>query len=131
MASSIVSRMARGEPLPNVVSEAKTFLQKTKAKTAFAHFDFDVDLDWGDFICGGLPDWFSEASLDDALASRLVKVQTRGGFHVLIKLDGFDPDALGWPKDWYNQLKRIADASGDQGVPIPGTIQGGHEVKMI
>ena len=53
----------------------------------------------------------------------LTFLQTRGGLHVLIKLDDISPE---FSKTWYNKVTAIpgCDVSGDNMIPVPGCTQG-------
>lgn len=58
------------------------------------------------------------------IVGKMPYITTRGGYHVMV-------DAAltkSYPKDWYQSLKAISDATGDGLSPIPGTFQGGHLV---
>ncbi len=55
-------------------------------------------------------------------------LETRGGYHVLIKLS-LIPDDI--KKTWYNKLASLADVVGDTLIPIPGTFQGGFMPRFI
>lgn len=54
----------------------------------------------------------------------LTYVQTRGGFHLLIKLPDVEKQYL---KNWYNNLTKLngCDVRGDNLLPVCGTSQGG------
>ena len=57
-------------------------------------------------------------------------LSTRGGFHVLVKLESIDKQ---YSKTWYNGLAgalRI-DIKGDCMMPIPGCTQGNYIPKFI
>lgn len=49
-------------------------------------------------------------------------LETRGGYHVLVKLDTI-PDEI--KRTWYQKLAVLSDVTGDAMIPVPGTFQGG------
>ena len=59
----------------------------------------------------------------------LTFVETRGGFHVLIKLDLIDKKYI---KNWHNNLTKLdgCDVRGDNLLPVPGTYQGSFTPKI-
>ena len=62
--------------------------------------------------------------------SALNVLKTRGGFHLLIKLDNISEK---YSKTWYNSLTKLdgVDVKGDNMIPIPGTFQGGFVPEFI
>ena len=60
----------------------------------------------------------------------LTYVQTRGGFHLLIKLNEINKDYI---KTWYNTLTVLdgCDVRGDNLLPVCGTYQGGFTPTLI
>lgn len=55
-------------------------------------------------------------------------LHTRGGFHLLVKLEDIEER---YQKTWYNQLMDLnPDIVGDNFIPIPGTYQGGFTPKL-
>jgi hypothetical protein len=56
--------------------------------------------------------------------SCLTVVKTRGGFHLLVRLEDIHPDMK---KSWYQGLTSLpgVDVRGDNLIPVPGTTQGG------
>lgn len=81
---------------------------------------------------------FDDVSIDDTLPkilecinkNALSFVQTRGGFHCLIKLCDIENRYV---KTWYNNITKIhgCDVRGDNLLPIPGCIQGLFTPKLI
>lgn len=67
--------------------------------------------------------------LRDMLDGRCNIIRTRGGYHFIINPSELKDQFV--PKDWYNQMKAVADVSGDALVPIPGTFQGGFIPRLI
>jgi hypothetical protein len=96
-----------------------------KAKSRMVYFDMDLD----------------DVTIEDLLLMKIVItpyinmdavtfLQTRGGFHVLVKLDMIEKQ---YSKTWYNGLAgalRI-DIKGDCMMPIPGCTQGNFTPKFI
>lgn len=109
----------RYNPHQEIMSEIQ------KAKSRMVYFDMDVD----------------DVTIDDFdLIKTLVAphinmdavsfLNTRGGFHVLVKLENIDKQ---YSKTWYNGLAgalRI-DIKGDCMMPIPGCTQGNFTPKFI
>lgn len=57
-------------------------------------------------------------------------LRTRGGFHLLIKLDQIEKAFV---KTWYNNITKLpgADVKGDNLIPVPGCSQGGFTPYMV
>ena len=62
--------------------------------------------------------------------SCLTVLETRGGYHVLVKVSEIDPS---YKKSWYNNIMNLAgiDQSGDNLIPVPGCTQGGFTPYFI
>lgn len=62
--------------------------------------------------------------------SCLTILETRGGYHVLVKVSEIDPS---YKKSWYNNIMNLAgiDQSGDNLIPVPGCTQGGFTPHFI
>ena len=60
----------------------------------------------------------------------LTFIKTRGGFHLLVKLDQVSKQFI---KSWYNNLTSLpnCDVRGDNLCPVPGTHQGGFTPELI
>lgn len=114
--------VADNEPSPNVYQESLTALHKSVSRKIFTDIDFDVDED-------EKPHIFSE--IKNIINSDAVNVLlTRGGFHVLVKLDAIEPQYV---KSWYKNINSFpgVDIVGDNMIPVPGTYQGGHTPMMF
>lgn len=57
-------------------------------------------------------------------------LETRGGFHAIIRLDAIEGKYI---KSWYKNITSLegADIVGDTLIPIPGTYQGGFVPKLF
>lgn len=97
----------------NTYQLAMTELHKACGKKYFIDFDFD-NIDF-DEISG---------KLFEAVNKDAVKVlKTRGGFHVLVRIDRVAPE---YSKTWYNKITGLGcDVKGDNLIPLPGCTQGG------
>jgi hypothetical protein len=97
----------------NPQQEAMSEIQKAAAKKVFFDFDFDgVEL---------LP---TLAAMRGAINfDALEIVQTRGGFHLLVRLAKVE---AAYVKSWYNKISVLAgcDVRGDNMLPVVGCIQG-------
>jgi len=102
----------------NLVQETMSCVQKSKSRTCFVDFDIDdktANLQLLKEV--GLPgDCFTV-------------VETRGGYHILVNVKRFQGKDYPY---WYNNMKElfVVDQVQDQLLPVPGTIQGGFEVKF-
>ena len=78
------------------------------------------DLDFDEVAIDTLKPKILEVINEDCLTF----VETRGGFHLLIKLDLVDKKYI---KNWYANLTKLegCDVRGDNLLPVPGTYQGG------
>jgi hypothetical protein len=102
----------------NVHQEALSALQKSKSKGYF--IDFDIDLPKETFDPSIVYTFINKEAV--------TLIETRGGYHVLIEVKKIEDK---YKKTFYQQLKNFSDVEGDCFIPIPGTIQGGFEVKII
>lgn len=95
----------------NPQQEVMSTIQKSVGNKVY--LDFDID-DKG----------FDLNQLDGVLNRSCLRiVQTRGGYHVLVKLDKLDPS---FKKTFYQNMMALGvDQSGDQLLPVPGCTQGG------
>ena len=92
----------------NLHAEAMSCIQKSKSRSIFVDFDIDskdVDLEKLKDI---LPVW-----------SYLI-LETRGGYHVLVK-----PKALSKKYNWYQKITKTfpIDQTGDNMIPVVGCVQ--------
>ena len=105
----------------NLVAESMSCIQKSKSRTYVVDFDIDtkditLDIPW----------------LNENLGSGAYNiVETRGGYHLLVSPQSVE--YMTENKNWYQKIvkKYPVDQSGDQMLPIPGTIQGGFVPKFI
>jgi len=142
MASSIVSKLANNQKLGNIQSEAKTFLQKTKSRSVFSHFDYD-DVEESfihysdtskDFDIEEVPEEAGVVIHNCSLMASPYK--TRSGIHLLIRNDEAKRLVKAGVLDklWYKKLSEIeeCDEHGDFMMPMVGCYQGGeHIVRKI
>jgi hypothetical protein len=101
----------------NLQQEVMSCIQKSKSRTCFVDFDIDtkdVDLNLMKNI---LPE------------DCYTLIETRGGYHVLVDVRRFQSNDFG---NWYKTILETFDIDQvqDQMLPVPGTIQGGFEVKF-
>lgn len=107
----------------NINAEAMSALQKSKSRSCFVVFDFDVDKE--ECADGYLYEW-----VRDRVGSGAFEILiTRGGYHVIIDPNKVDEDKR---KTWYNEISKnpLIDQKGDMMIPVPGTYQGGHTPKF-
>ena len=114
----------------NLVSRAKTKVQKNVSRKLIADIDIDVK---DETILNRFRDL---VSLWD---SEVCAIETRGGYHVLCDIQKMSREN---PK-WFVDIKKYADEFRDKDgkelvefktdtlSPIPGTLQGNHLVKLI
>lgn len=103
----------------NVHQEALSALQKSKSKGYFIDFDIDVK-DKSTFDINIVYNYVNRESV--------TIVETRGGYHCLLKVAKINGE---YKKSFYQNLSKFSDVEGDCFIPIPGTIQGGFEVKIL
>ena len=105
-------------PHQEILSE----IQKACSRKIYLDLDFDgVEIE---------PTIEHILSNDFINKSALNVLKTRGGFHLLVKLDQIDSK---YSKIWYNRLTKLdgVDVKGDNMIPIPGTFQGGFIPEFI
>lgn len=120
----------------NLVQEVMSCVQKSKSRTVFVDFDIDdknIDL-------GLLNDIFPPLADSRFPDSPYTIIETRGGYHILINSKYATEYMKSWngrwmqkrEVTWYNDIKATytVDQVQDQLLPVPGTIQGGFEVKF-
>lgn len=121
----------------NLVQEVMSCVQKSKSRTVFVDFDIDdknIDLTLLNHIFPPVAD----SRFPD---KPYTIIETRGGYHILINSGYATAYMRSWNAmqmrkreiTWYNDIKSayIVDQVQDQLLPVPGTIQGGFEVKFI
>lgn len=109
----------------NIHSESLTCIQKSKARTCYVDFDIDtkeIDLD---------QEWLDQ----EVGKSNYQILETRGGYHILVKPDettNYRQETFN-DKDWYQKIQKKypVDQSGDQLIPVAGTYQGGFVPKLV
>jgi len=98
----------------NPHQEILSTIQRTASKKRIVTFDVDEKnqnvLDRFTDVCGKAVD----------------VVETRGGYHFLVH-----PKEMPKNTKWHQTLSEVSDVTGDALLPVPGTFQGGHVVKMI
>lgn len=111
----------------NPHQEVMSEIQKAKSRSEFVSFDFDCSQK--DFV-SAVKDIYDIINKD-----AMSIVQTRGGFHVIIKPSVV---AIEYQKNWYQNMRQILakysddhDNAGDIMLPIPGTYQGGFTPRFI
>lgn len=111
--------VADGEQNVNVYQESLTAIHKSVGRKLFVDIDFDnVDLK------------STVRAMSGFINSDAVKIlETRGGFHAIIRLDAIEDRYV---KSWYKNITSLegADIAGDTLIPIPGTYQGGWVPKL-
>jgi hypothetical protein len=112
--------VADGEDNPNVYQESLTCLHKAISRKVF----IDIDFDQVDYVTT-MAD-VTQMINKDCLSA----IFTRGGFHLLVRMDKIDPK---YAKTWYRDILSLdgADIVGDNMIPIPGTYQGGFTPRLI
>lgn len=106
--------------LMNPHQEALSEIQKAKSRTVWV--DFDIDEKKASIIKE------VKEYLNGTATYKIV--ETRGGYHLLVKPDTVHRSAK---KDWYTFLSKIegVDQAGDLMMPVPGTYQGGFTPKFV
>ena len=101
----------------NPQQEVLSTIQKSVGHKVYLDFDID-DKD------------FDLNQLDGVINRSCLRiVQTRGGYHVLVKLDEIEPQ---FKKTFYQNMMALGvDQSGDQLLPVPGCTQGGFMPRFV
>lgn len=121
----------------NLVQEVMSCVQKSKSRTVFVDFDIDdknIDLTV-------LNDIFPPINSSRFPDKPYTIIETRGGYHILVNSGYATAYMRSWNSrwmktqevTWYKDIKAAytVDQVQDQLLPVPGTIQGGFEVKFI
>lgn len=111
--------VADGEQNVNVYQESLTAIHKSVGRKLFVDVDFD-----------NVPLAYTVAQMNSYINADCVKIlQTRGGFHAIIRLEAIEERYV---KSWYKNITSLegADIAGDTLIPIPGTYQGGWVPKL-
>lgn len=101
----------------NPHAEVLSCIQRSVSRKV--HLDFDIDTKDFDFnqLCKVIN------------KSCLTIVETRGGYHVLVRLAEVEPQ---YKKSFYNNILKLGvDQTGDQLLPVPGCIQGGFTPSFL
>ena len=100
----------------NIHAEALSCIQQSKSRSFVVDFDFDFK-----------DDSIISKCVDVVGKDALTVIETRGGYHVLVK-----PHTVYNDRSWYQIIKNLGcDQSGDQMVPIVGCFQGGFVPKFV
>lgn len=122
----------------NPHQEAMSEIQKAKSRTAYVDFDMDYKPDLT--IDSSLTEQMKFMHFVDNLRMHLYGfmgatadfkiLETRGGFHILVKPDSVEPQ---FKNTWYKNIKSLPhiDQTGDQMIPVPGTYQGGFTPNFV
>ncbi len=101
----------------NPHSELMNCIQRSSGKKHYLDFDIDTR----DFDFQALPGIIN--------VDCLKIVETRGGYHILVRLADLAPE---YTKSFHRDLKALGvDQTGDQLLPVPGCIQGGFMPRFI
>lgn len=108
--------IANGNSGYNLHQEMMSCVQQAKSRTCFIDFDFDCD------VCPDVRNMLNPESYSI--------VKTRGGYHILVKPDLVDAK---FKKSFHQKISKMpgCDVRGDCLLPIPGTYQGGHIVRLM
>lgn len=102
----------------NPHQEVLTVIQSTKAKTRY-HV-FDIDSKDKQYL-------LDTTAVVDGLCT---VINTRGGYHVLVDNEHIH-EIVRHNKNWYVDLKKRADVTGDALIPVVGCYQGGHTPSIV
>lgn len=104
-------------PSYNPYAELLSCIQKSSGKKTY--LDFDIDTKDFDF----------EQLKRVINPNCLTIVETRGGYHVLVKTEDVLPE---FRKSFYNNIHAMGvDQTGDQLLPVPGCTQGGFTPRFL
>lgn len=109
-----------GEQNVNVYQESLTAIHKSIGRKLFVDVDFD-----------SVGMFTTVQQMKEFINADAVKIlETRGGFHAIIRLDAIEEKYV---KSWYKNITSLegADIAGDTLIPIPGTYQGGFVTKLF
>lgn len=126
-AKAMLKRMADvvadNEPSPNVYQESLTALHKSVSRKIFTDIDFDVqDSDTIRHLVREIKCILNQ--------NAVWLLETRGGFHIIVKLDAIEPKYV---KSWYKNMSALphVDIVGDNMIPVPGCYQGGFTPQLM
>jgi len=101
----------------NPHAEMMTCIQQSAGKKKYLDFDIDTK----DFDFDQLKNIINVSCLEI--------LETRGGYHILVRLEDLDPQ---YKKTFYNNIMALGvDQTGDQLLPVPGCTQGGFTPRFI
>lgn len=132
--SDITSRLAKRQPLGNPKSQALNCIQNSPLDNK-VYFDIDVDQKYVEIDGKSLsvPEWAKTLVKESMIAD--ISLESRGGYHILMKLSEIDNRKKNpfWGRFNNAFAEKLVDGqmNGDNMIPIPGTIQGGFNVRMI
>lgn len=109
-------------PYQEVLSE----VQKAQSRKEFVTFDFDMKKSDSEFLFTYLKANLPYEAYD--------VVETRGGYHLLVKPSLADKNSKMWYQNIALLLSQISDDKNNKGdimLPVPGTYQGGFTPKFI
>jgi hypothetical protein len=103
----------------NPHAEVMSEIQRTKSRTEYVVFDIDYKGEtssYKDFLA----EWVSDR-VGNHTCFKII--ETRGGYHVLVKPDAVHPD---YEKTWYQAIAKnqYIDQKGDMMIPVVGCTQG-------
>lgn len=105
----------------NPHQEALSEIQKSKSRTCYVDFDYDIPKDEFYPSISQMYEIISPKVNWDAVSL----LRSRGGFHILVDPSKVEPQ---YKKTFYQQLSSISDVdqTGDQMIPVVGCTQGEH-----
>lgn len=104
---------------PQVIAMSE--IQKARSRKIWIDFDFD-DMEWTDIM-------FRIDALEIINLDCISILKTRGGFHLLIKIDKI---AEQYKNNWYKNIMKLGpDVARDIMMPCPGTYQGGFTPRLV
>lgn len=122
----LISEGKIGEIKANSV--AMTELHRARGRKLFYDIDFDLptNLNFQEQVKRRMS---IEQTLLNITGGAVEFINTRGGFHALVKLQEIPNEVK---KTWYHEVAKLegVDIKGDNMIPVPGTTQGGFVPSM-